>query len=254
MRHFLLYHNEDKRGPYELETFKGEHSASYNKRQTVVDSMSQTLWIVTGRSEKQSPKLYFLAARLMPSSFKEDEYGDLIFRATGKQLDTPVPLLDQVLLAALKRATANFIGYTELKDSSVVQSLTALLDVKTTIEPVLTVLYPDELATDRMHIEGAKRQVFVNVYERNKAAREACIEHFGVKCQVCEMTFEAKYGPVSQGFIHVHHLTPVAKIGQAYKVDPIKDLIPVCPNCHAMLHKRDPAYSVVELKAIINQL
>ncbi|NID09530.1 HNH endonuclease [Fibrivirga algicola] len=216
--------------------------------------MGQTLWIVTGRSEKQKPKLYFLAARLTPSSYKEDDYGDLIFRATGKQLATPVPILDQVLLAALKQATANFIGYAELKDLSVVKSLTSLLDVTTAVEPASTVFYPDEFATDKMHTEGAKKQIYVNVYERDKAAREACIKHWGAKCRVCEMTFEAQYGPVGEGFIHVHHLKPIAKIGQAYRVDPINDLIPVCPNCHAMLHRRDPAYSVIELKAIISQL
>jgi hypothetical protein len=254
MRHFLLYHNEDERGTYDLESFNREHSASYNKRQTVVNSMGQTLWIVTGRSEKQQSKRYFLAAKLIPTIYKEDEHGDLTFWVEGEQLDSPIPLNDLGLLASLKQATANFIGYTEIKDSSIVQSLTELINDLPTIEPSSTVLNPDESVVEQHHIEGAKKVILVNVYERNKAAREACIWKWGAECQVCEMSFETRYGPVGQGFMHVHHLTPVAKIGKSYKVDPINDLVPVCPNCHAMLHKRDPAYTILELKTMMNQV
>ena len=41
----------------------------------------------------------------------------------------------------------------------------------------------------------------------------------------------------AKNFIHVHHVTPISKVGREYKIDPIKDLIPLCPNCHAMIHK-----------------
>jgi 5-methylcytosine-specific restriction protein A len=67
---------------------------------------------------------------------------------------------------------------------------------------------------------------------------------------VCDFNFEAKYGEIGSGFIHVHHLTPLANIGKEYEVDSIRDLRPVCPNCHAMLHKKYPPYSIEELKSI----
>ena len=88
------------------------------------------------------------------------------------------------------------------------------------------------------HVEGAAVSVMMNRFERDQEARKKCIKHFGCKCQVCELDFGAKYGTdIGSGFIHVHHLQPLSKIRKSYVVDPVKDLIPVCPNCHAMLHK-----------------
>lgn len=99
--------------------------------------------------------------------------------------------------------------------------------------------------------EGAKTQVTVNAYERDQRARRLCIQHYGFACQVCGLEFENKYGALGSGFIHVHHLVPVAKVNKRYKVDPIKDLRPVCPNCHAMLHREEPLRSVEQLASIV---
>lgn len=95
--------------------------------------------------------------------------------------------------------------------------------------------------------EGAKKTIFVNAYERNIVARNACIKHHGVSCSVCSFDFKSFYGDIGTDFIHVHHLTPLSGICEEYEVDPIQDLIPVCPNCHAMLHK-EGCISVKELK------
>lgn len=101
-------------------------------------------------------------------------------------------------------------------------------------------------------IEGAKKIITVNAYERNAKARELCIKHYGTKCKVCEFDFEKTYGEIGKGFIHVHHLIKIADIGEEYEVDPILDLRPVCPNCHAMLHREEPPISIEELKSLIN--
>lgn len=85
--------------------------------------------------------------------------------------------------------------------------------------------------------EGAKKQVLVNKYERSEEARKKCIEYHGCKCAVCGMDFGEVYGEIGEGFIHVHHRVPLSEIDKEYKVNYKKDLIPVCPNCHAMLHR-----------------
>jgi predicted HNH restriction endonuclease len=72
-----------------------------------------------------------------------------------------------------------------------------------------------------------------------------------VICKVCGFDFESVYGSLGQGFVHVHHLSPVSEAGQEYQIDPVRHLITVCPNCHAMLHKRTPPYTVAELQAIM---
>lgn len=79
----------------------------------------------------------------------------------------------------------------------------------------------------------------MNVYERNPIARKKCLEHYGVHCQICKFNFEKVYGEVGRNFIHVHHIKPLHTIQQDYEVDPKMDLIPVCPNCHAMLHRKE---------------
>lgn len=98
-------------------------------------------------------------------------------------------------------------------------------------------------------IEGSVKQTLVNRYERDRSARDKCIEHYGLRCSICDFDFEETYGEVGAGFIHVHHLVQISDIKQEYQIDPINDLRPVCPNCHAMLHKKNPPYSIDELKA-----
>ena len=106
---------------------------------------------------------------------------------------------------------------------------------------------------DASAMEGALRRVVSNKYERNTAARNRCVAHHGAICAVCEFVFVAAFGTIGQGFIHIHHLVPVASRSRRYRVDPVRDLIPVCPNCHAMLHKQDPPYGVDELKLLRRQ-
>lgn len=95
--------------------------------------------------------------------------------------------------------------------------------------------------------EGAKYRIEVNRYERSRVNRGLCIAAHGSKCQICSFDFEAFYGPLGAGYINVHHIIPVSKMGASYMVNPVTDLIPVCPNCHAMLHRADPPLTAEEL-------
>jgi 5-methylcytosine-specific restriction protein A len=119
--------------------------------------------------------------------------------------------------------------------------------------PFIDIVFAEEAETARTYNEGAKKQITVNIYERNAEARAKCIQHYGTNCSVCGFNFEDMYGDIGKGFIHVHHLKPLSKIGRNYKLDPITDLRPICPNCHAMIHQRDPAYSINQLKAILKK-
>ncbi len=101
------------------------------------------------------------------------------------------------------------------------------------------------------HLEGARRQSISTQVERNPRARAACIAAYGTRCTVCEIDFEVVYGILGRGFVHVHHLTPLSTTTDQGEVDPIQDLRPVCPNCHAMLHRRIPPYTISELRRIL---
>jgi 5-methylcytosine-specific restriction protein A len=111
-------------------------------------------------------------------------------------------------------------------------------------------VFPDEISDEAEYPEGAKKQVVVNAYERNPKAREACIAKFGPDCSVCGMSFLERYGELAKDFIHVHHKKPLGARRGEYKLNPRLDLIPVCPNCHAVLHMSNPPMGVEELKMI----
>jgi 5-methylcytosine-specific restriction endonuclease McrA len=112
-------------------------------------------------------------------------------------------------------------------------------------------LIPEEITEYDRVSEGARVPIAVNRYERSAAARRACIEHYGYSCSVCGREMAETYGPRAAGFIHVHHLIPLAEVGVGYMLDPIADLRPVCPNCHAFLHLSSPPMSVEEAKRAI---
>jgi len=109
---------------------------------------------------------------------------------------------------------------------------------------------PEEVLPTETYSEGAVRQVLTNAYERDEKARRAAIKHHGCVCKVCAFDFEAAYGSISKNFIHVHQIVPLSSIGKEYVVNPKTELIPVCPNCHAMIHRKSPPFMVEEMRAI----
>lgn len=86
--------------------------------------------------------------------------------------------------------------------------------------------------------EGSLHEVAADRFERSRAARNACIAAHGTTCSICGFDFGTTYGEQAKGMIHVHHITPLHEIGAQHEVDPIEDLIPVCANCHMVLHSK----------------
>lgn len=99
--------------------------------------------------------------------------------------------------------------------------------------------------------EGASLTVSVNRYERNPLNRLRCINHYGAACWVCGLDFGELYGPSAAGYIQVHHRVPVSMMGGTYQVDPIRDLVPLCSNCHSVAHRRKPPYEPSELRTLL---
>ena len=112
---------------------------------------------------------------------------------------------------------------------------------------------PAPNAIEQKYIEGARKIVVQSLRERNPAARKKCLELYGFSCRVCEFDFEKTYGAVGRYYIHVHHLEMIAKKDGAYNVDPAKDLRPVCPNCHAMIHKHSTPIEINVMRRLIGK-
>ncbi|MCB2300295.1 HNH endonuclease [Clostridium tagluense] len=163
-----------------------------------------------------------------------------------------VDVFRPITLAEINKIDITITGFSQVKqeiDSQLMNEIHEL--IKSKQMPIS----PDELPRKYYGklTEGAKRQIVVNAYERNYKARQACIEHYGFRCVVCGFDFEKFYGDEFEGIIHVHHVKPLFEIKESYEVDPIKDLRPVCPNCHSALHSKIDGkfYGIYELKAKI---
>ena len=120
-------------------------------------------------------------------------------------------------------------------------------------EPKTYLTLPKKKDEGKVFYEGARKQISVITYERNPLAREECLAHYGSRCQVCEQYMSNIYGSAAAGLIHVHHLKPNSEIQKNHPVKPKKDLIPVCPNCHAVIHRRKPPYTIEEVKSFLEK-
>ena len=112
---------------------------------------------------------------------------------------------------------------------------------------------PDEFLGAQDLVEGAVRTTTVNGFERNAEARRRCLAHYGARCFACDFSFGETYGDFADNYIHVHHIVPLATIKKGYVVDPVTDLRPLCPNCHAAIHLREPLLSPEELRATVRR-
>jgi len=90
-------------------------------------------------------------------------------------------------------------------------------------------------------------------YERKPGNRALAIEIHGRTCAVCTFNFDDFYGrEYADSYIQIHHIKPLSKYEG--KIDPAKDLLPLCANCHAMAHRRrDTVTSIEELKELIEK-
>ena len=110
-----------------------------------------------------------------------------------------------------------------------------------------------KIAEEIIYREGQRYSIPSTVIERNPDARAKCLAHYGYQCTVCGFDFKAVYGDIGDNFIHVHHRVDISTKDGEYIVDPIKDLVPICPNCHAMVHKVKPSMEIEKLMMIINE-
>lgn len=102
--------------------------------------------------------------------------------------------------------------------------------------------------------EGQASYGYSKKYERNLKNRLAAIKIHGCKCLCCGFDFEKVYGERGAGFIEIHHNKPLYSLEEEIVINPEIDLIPVCSNCHRMIHrKKDDVLSVEEVKRNIVQ-
>ena len=147
------------------------------------------------------------------------------------------------------------LSYSRLQDLGIKSQLQGGIKVQDKI--LMHILDNFDVVFDDLsqtYTEGKSHSTSITTYERNQLAKDECLNHYGYNCQICGTNFEDKYGEVGKNFIHVHHVEFISSFGGIeHEIEPIKGLIPVCPNCHAMLHRKlnGKYLTPEELKAMI---
>ncbi len=93
--------------------------------------------------------------------------------------------------------------------------------------------------------EGIKKVATIKKYERSTKLRNYAIEHFTknghISCSCCTFDFGDFYGVHGKGFIEIHHTKPIFQYDNSdinnTLDNALKNLAPVCSNCHRMIHK-----------------
>jgi HNH endonuclease len=238
----VAYHSERAVGREYSGTGADFSFFSAKPEKTLKNALGRRVWIIT--SVGQRPPRFFLAGHYKPKRITSD--GDVRYlEGRGIHIEPPIEVNDLDWFKDLYAEQNNFSygNFSRIRSDAIVRGLEEALASAVSI-------YPDELQNTR-YFEGLGEKVTVNRYERNGNARDACLKHFGASCFVCGLDLATRYGDVARGLIHVHHVTPISTVNASYEVNPETDLIPICPNCHAVAHRRTPPLTPIEIRELI---
>lgn len=246
MAHFIAYHNADLMDG-ELDLTDGFGFFSRKALNYLRKTIGNPVWAFMGKkNERQRRKEYFLCGVFYPNDVYEDE-DEAVNYIEGMEGDAFNPYLNITeadWFKLLIKEQNNFsLGINEIKNPVIINALNLIYNQA---KVVPTFISPEE----NIYKEGKVRAIEINIYERSAKGRNECISYYGTSCMACGFDFGKVYGKIGNGFIHVHHVTPVSQIKYEYVLDPIKDLVPVCPNCHAMLHMGDSENAILTIEQL----
>ena len=206
---------------------------------------------------RMSPAAHYFAiataGRQIPD--KESDKGDLyLIIEDYRQFSNPVPIsIGGTYLESIPQSRVSNFWRDGVRSTTdmVYQSIVQRGHAKPAEESQATPLAPatNDLTTSfESGVEGDPKKIYTTVYERDRKLRTQAILIHGTKCKACGLDFGDKYGEIGTGYIQVHHIKPISKAGGKVKVNPETDLIPLCANCHVIVHrKRDQTLSIDDL-------
>jgi len=171
--------------------------------------------------------------------------------ANGRKYTNALIAYEKFLDSKAFRGRANKATLTEAEKKEMKEkkknrsSKTAQAEPKEMLDPMM----PKDDEGGKL-TEGRIHQVHVTKHERNRSLRQICLQHYGYVCQVCKIDFEKVYGEPGKQFIEVHHLNPIADTDGEHALDPVEGLVPLCSNCHSMIHRKPGGqpYTLQELR------
>jgi hypothetical protein len=240
----VVYHSERATGHTYVGSGDEFSFFSRKSEKTLQRALGQRVWAIA--SVGSTNPSYFLVGVYTPTRIEPAKDGVRYLSGSGVHFDPPIEASNRDWFKALFDEQNNFSfgNFNRIRAPEVIRGL----DLARAAQAIT--IYPDELSRPG-YPEGAAMQVIVNRYERNRGAREACLKRFGASCLVCGLDLAKQYGPIAKDLIHVHHLRPLSNIDESYEVNPETDLIPICPNCHAVAHREDPPLSPEQIRQFI---
>ena len=248
MRHFVAYHRADVRGLLDREHQNCvETIGSKKSLKALRAAIGSRIWLFEGRGTTTGKATFSLVYSFIAKDVEDAEEGEEK-RLSGSSVIyfDDEALNDFEWFKKLKTETANFsVGFQEVKNTDVVAQLEALLS------DVDRADFGEHAAS--VFTEGGKRRVEISIRERSLSARLTCISHHGSVCFACGFDFARFYGARAEGFIEVHHRKQISESNGSRAVDPISDLVPLCANCHRVVHLSHPLLEVEVLKEEIKK-
>lgn len=185
--------------------------------------------------------------------------------SSKKQLLTPAKRKGiQLLLEHFTEITSKIVTMahykpdrqgTELWEKEIITSLEVLIKeerFQILSQTVKNDIDAEESQEDFYYKDGKVIEYFGTRYERNPINRARAIEIHGTSCKACGFNFENAYGELGKDFIEVHHVMPLHLTGEEIEINPKTDLVPVCSNCHRIIHrKKNNILTIEELKKIL---
>lgn len=212
-------------------------------------SVGNYVWVIEGEASSAGHKqIYRLVGAFVAEECKVSDQEIMIvgqdWYDAGRRVINEETWFDDLFMEMARFSR----GFEKAKSPLVIEELSRVIDsaVLQRDSCINSLVHSDEL----LFAEGGIARTEVNRYERSRSAREACIALYGTRCVACGLVLEERYGPIATGVIEVHHLEPLSD-SAVRSTDPIEDLRPVCPNCHRVLHLRQPPLSIAELKELI---
>jgi|HubBroStandDraft_1064217.scaffolds.fasta_scaffold271934_2 hypothetical protein len=245
MKHFITYHKAEDRGAIDRTNLSEEKSVGSKKSVKFLESAcNNRIWLIEGQKEQDGKMRYslaysFIANRVEERTNQEEEnavIGSSVIYFEDERLN------EYDWFKELLKEQANFsLGFQATQRPTIIQALETHLNLWSFKE--------ENVGVGEQYIEGERQPREIEVRSRSEKARRACVAHWGVKCYACGFDFGRFYGGRGDGFIEVHHRKLLSSADSGREVNPIDDLIPLCANCHRIVHLESPPLDVDILRA-----
>lgn len=131
-------------------------------------------------------------------------------------------------------------------DNEIIETTTSLMVPM--IAAMAELIGFEDVSQDVPELEGTISKALVTKRERSVRNRLLALRIHGYLCGTCGLEPTERFGEALGGILEVHHIEPISLLGEPREYDPTTDLIPLCPNCHRMIHKRNPPLTPGELR------